>query len=158
MVSVIPSVSDDEPPGLKRELVFRFALLAAVALSLAVLSVIVSAELQLEHSWAIPVLLTALDAVLVVWIGRRLIDRYVLGPMDVLTRATEELSRGNLLHRAPPAETREFTNLATQFNHMTERWLDAQGQLVRAEKLASIGRLAAGVAHEVGNPLAALGS
>src|SRR5207244_12595224 len=36
--------------------------------------------------------------------------------------------------------------------------LDAQGQLVRSEKLAGIGRLAAGIAHEVGNPLGALGT
>jgi signal transduction histidine kinase len=41
---------------------------------------------------------------------------------------------------------------------MAENLLDAQSQVVRVEKLAGIGRLAAGVAHEVRNPLGALGS
>jgi len=41
-------------------------------------------------------------------------------------------------------------------NRMTERLLEEQAHLVRAEKLASVGRLAAGIAHEIGNPLGAL--
>jgi hypothetical protein len=41
---------------------------------------------------------------------------------------------------------------------MTDHLLDAQSQLVRSEKLAGIGRLAAGIAHEVGNPLGAIGT
>jgi signal transduction histidine kinase len=39
---------------------------------------------------------------------------------------------------------------------MTDRLLDERTQLVHVEKLASIGRLAAGVAHEIGNPLGAI--
>src|SRR5439155_609918 len=56
------------------------------------------------------------------------------------------------------AETRDFATLAERLNRMTDHLLDAQGQLVRSEKLASIGRLAAGIAHEVGNPLGAIGT
>ena len=41
---------------------------------------------------------------------------------------------------------------------MAENLLDVQSQVVRVEKLAGLGRLAAGVAHEVRNPLGALGS
>jgi signal transduction histidine kinase len=60
---------------------------------------------------------------------------------------------GDLDARAPQAETDDFTTLADRFNRMTDHLLDAQSQLVRAEKLASVGRLAAGIAHEIGNPL-----
>src|SRR5207248_7047208 len=69
--------------------------------------------------------------------------------------ATESVAGGQLSRRAPAADTRELDRLATSVNRMTDRLLDAQGALVRAEKLASVGRLAAGIAHEIGNPLAA---
>ena len=42
---------------------------------------------------------------------------------------------------------------AESFNTMVETLQDTQDQLVRTEKLASIGQLAAGVAHEINNPL-----
>src|SRR5256885_17143441 len=65
--------------------------------------------------------------------------------------------------RRPPRSTlfpytTLFRSLAARLNRMTDHLLDAQGQLVRSEKLASIGRLAAGVAHEVGNHLGAIGT
>src|SRR2546427_8598568 len=47
------------------------------------------------------------------------------------------------LHDALPiSETSDFTTLAERLNRMTDHLLDAQGQLVRSEKLASVGRLA----------------
>ena len=59
---------------------------------------------------------------------------------------------------ARPFETRELAHLADRFHSMAEQLLDVQSQAVRAEKLAGVGRLAAGVAHEIRNPLGALGT
>src|SRR6185295_11095848 len=87
-----------------------------------------------------------------------LMARFVTGPIDALVDATEAVASGELTRRAPAAGTRELDRLAASVNRMTERLLDAQGALVRAEKLASVGRLAAGIAHEIGNPLAATGN
>jgi signal transduction histidine kinase len=87
-----------------------------------------------------------------------LVGRLVLRPVQGLMTAADAVAAGDLNARAPGAETEEFDRLAERLNAMTEALLDVQSQLVRAEKLASIGRLAAGVAHEIGNPLAALGT
>ena len=52
----------------------------------------------------------------------------------------------------------ELDRLASRYRAMAEDLLDVQSHVVRVEKLAGIGRLAAGVAHEVRNPLGALGT
>jgi two-component system NtrC family sensor kinase len=144
-------------PSLRIELLLNLAVLAGGALMLA----LASAEVAplLGHGALGVVLLVVLvgaDLLIFVVFGRYLIARHVTGPLEALVAATQAVADGELSRRAPRANTRELDRLAESVNRMTERLLDAQGALVRAEKLASVGRLAAGVAHEVGNPLAAI--
>src|SRR5206468_3173614 len=109
---------------------------------------------------ALPFILTtvALDVVVFIFFGRYLVSRLVLRPVERLVAVADAVAAGDFAARAPAAETRDFQVLAERLNRMTDHLLDAQGQLVRSEKLASIGRLAAGIAHEVGNPLGAIGT
>jgi two-component system NtrC family sensor kinase len=144
-------------PSLKTELLFNLAVLAAGALLLAVVSSALAP--LLGHGLlgsAFLVFLVAADLVIFVAFGAYLVSRLITKPMDALVDATGAVAAGELGRRAPAGETRELDRLAESVNRMTERLLDAQGALVRAAKLASVGRLAAGVAHEVGNPLAAI--
>lgn len=155
-----PNVPGATPPrpGLKRELLFNLALLTAAALSLAVATALIAQVLRPRYAVVVLTALIVADVVVLFLFGRYLVERLVLKPMHALTEVADELSAGNLARRAPPAETEEFTQLADRFNRMTDRLVSAQSLLVRAEKMASIGHLAAGIAHEVGNPLSAIGT
>jgi two-component system NtrC family sensor kinase len=74
-----------------------------------------------------------------------------------LTAEADALATGQFPAHVPQ-ETAELELLARRYRLMAENLLDVQSQVVRVEKLAGIGRLAAGVAHEVRNPLGALGT
>ena len=154
-----PRLARRTTPSLRTELLFNLAFLAGGALVLAVASAVLAPLLM--HSGPGSVLLAGLvlaDLVIFIAFGRYLIHRLVTGPMDALVETTQAVAEGQLARRAAPGGTLEFDRLAASVNRMTERLLDAQGLLVRAEKLASVGQLAAGVAHEIGNPLSAIGN
>src|SRR6266566_5285994 len=145
-------------PALRTELLFYLSFLAAAALLVGVATLLIATSFAPERTFALVMLMIALEVGVFIVFGRYLVNRLVLWPLERVVATADAVADGDLGRRAPDAETRDFATLAARLNRMTDHLLDAQGQLVRSEKLASIGRLAAGIAHEVGNPLGAIGT
>lgn len=143
-------------PRLQKELLLNLGLLTAAAISLAVASALVSQLVAPAFGAMVIGFSIVADLAVVALFGRYLIKKLVLTPLEELNKITSRIAEGELDAVAPDAETTEFTELAAKFNDMTTALREAQAELVRSEKLASLGRLAAGVAHEIGNPLGAI--
>ncbi len=117
------------------------------------------------------------DAMVLVIFGSFLLSRVLVNPIKDLVRLTNRISTGDLGETIEVTNKNEIGQLLESFNRMIEKLKEnqeslrnhleslestnrqlkqAQEELIRTEKLASVGRFATGVAHEVGNPLGAI--
>jgi len=102
------------------------------------------------------------------------LTRYIIGPLSSLVEATHKVASGDLSYKVKLHSNDEIGDLTLSFNEMTENLKtayeklekrtqeleltnkelkDTQYKLVQSSKMAAIGQLGAGVAHELNNPL-----
>ena len=85
------------------------------------------------------------------WLTRRL-----LRPLGTLTSAAAEIGRGNYKVRVPEGGSGEIASLAESFNTMSENLTTAREELIRQERISTIGRLSTSIIHDLRNPLASI--
>jgi two-component system, NtrC family, sensor kinase len=118
-----------------------------------------------------------LDFLLLLLLGSLLLSRTVVHPVRRLVSATRRISEGDLggtVHVPGSAEVAELCDAfnvmvlalrekrgeveekVASLNRANQEIVEARNEAVRSEKMASVGLLAAGMAHEIGTPLAAI--
>jgi two-component system, NtrC family, sensor kinase len=94
---------------------------------------------------------------LIVTVGAVIVLSYnLIRPVRRLVLATERIAGGDLEQEISVKSRDELGTLTQSFNRMVHNLKETQDELVRSEKFVSLGRLSAGVAHEIRNPLNAM--
>jgi signal transduction histidine kinase len=132
---------------------------------------------RLERSRKLFTAYFAIDFILLLGLGSFILSRIVVAPISRLLAATEKITGGQYGQQVRVSGSAELARLAESFNQMSATLLQkeqevkehvaalekantdlrqAREEAIRTEKMASIGLLAAGMAHEIGTPLASI--
>ena len=85
-----------------------------------------------------------------------LLARRIVEPLKELDRAAAEVGRQNYGHRVKVVSQDELGRLARTFNAMCASIQQARQELIRQERISTIGRLSSSIVHDLRNPLAAV--
>lgn len=128
----------------------------------------------LRNSEKVILLYIFLDTLILVMVGIVLLSRIVVKPIHQLLQLTAGYKDGDAVPTVTEVSRNEIGELSRSLQNMLRRLEEnkkelrdhiaslekanrelrqAQDEIIRSEKLASVGRLAAGVAHEIGNPI-----
>jgi CheY-like chemotaxis protein/HAMP domain-containing protein len=167
------------PVSLRRELLVSLFVLFGGALALAVAALFVVQPFMVGPGDALffAGVLVAADLAILFLFARTLLQRRLLEPLRVMVDDARRIEAEDYRHRMTLGGSEELDTLAESVNAMAERLIrnqemltrniesldetnrelvSARDEVVRAARLASVGTLAAGMAHEVGNPLGAV--
>jgi two-component system NtrC family sensor kinase len=114
---------------------------------------LVSAFDALVHTFNERVAIIAIVCIILAGVIAVPITRLITQPVTELVEANQHLAQGDMSVRVQPSGSSELGLLGTSFNNMVETLQRTQQELLHKDRLASMGQLAAGVAHEINNPL-----